>query len=125
MAAEDDDVLLEGEFVGDALVQDLAVGGHVDDLVVVSLGFQLLDHPEDRLHHHDHPGVSAVAVVIDVLARADAVFAEMMDVDFDQAFLDGAADDGVRQRALQKLRNYGQDIDSHGRSYILNYVLQK
>ena len=114
MAAEDDDVLLEGQFVGDALVQDLAVGGHVDDLVVLPFGAQFLDHPEHRFHHHDHAGVTAVAVVVHGQARPQAVLAEVVDMDFHQAFLDGPAGNGMAQRAFEQLRNHGEDIDAHG-----------
>ena len=113
VAAQDDDVLLEGKLVGDALVQDLAVRGHVDDLVVVPLGLQFLDHPEHGLHHHHHAGVAAVAVVVHGQARPEAVFAEVVDMDFHQAFLDGPARDGMAQRALEEFRYDGEDIDAH------------
>ena len=114
MTAQDDDVFFEGKLIGDALVQDLAVGGHVDDLVVVAFGLEFLDHLEDGLHHHHHAGVAAVAVVIHRQARSEAVLAEVMDMDFHQAFLDGPARDGVTQRTLQKFRYDGENVDAHG-----------
>ena len=113
VAAQYDNVLLEGQFVGDALVQDLAVRGHVDDLVVIPFGFQFLDHPEHGFHHHHHAGVAAVAVVVHGQARSEAVFAKVMDMDFHQAFLDGPTRDGMAQRTLEELRNDGEDIDAH------------
>ena len=114
MSAEDDDVLLEGQFVGDALIQDFPVGGHVDDLVVMPFGRQFLDHPEHRLHHHHHAGVSTVAVVVHRQARSQAVLAEIVDMDFHQAFHDGAARNGMAQRTFEQFRNHGEDIDAHG-----------
>ena len=114
MAAQDDDVLFEGQFVGDTLVQDLAIGGHVDDLVVLPFGAQFLDHPEHRFHHHDHAGVAAVAVVVHGEARPQAVLAEVVDMDLHQAFLDGPAGNRMAQRTFQQFRNHGEDIDAHG-----------
>ena len=40
VACEDDEVALEGEFVGDVLVESFAVGRGEDDLIVVALGLQ-------------------------------------------------------------------------------------
>ena len=114
VAAQDDDVLLEGQFVGHPLVQDFAVGGHVNDFVVIPFGTELLDHPEYRLHHHDHAGVAAVTVVVHGEARPQAVLAEVVDMDFHQAFLDGPAGNGMAQRTFEQLRNHGEDIDAHG-----------
>ena len=118
VAAEQDQVLLEGELVGDGLGEVFAVGGEVDDLVVVALGAQLLDHVVDRLDAHDHAGVAAVAVVIHVLAGADAVFAEVVDPDVHEAFLDGAARDGVGEGTLQEFGHDGEYIDSHIARYL-------
>ena len=92
VAAEEDEVLLEGKLVGDGLGEGLTVGGEVDDLVVGALGGELLYHFEDGLHHHDHAGIAAIAVVVDRLAGAETVFADVVDADVDEAFLDGAAD---------------------------------
>ena len=95
MAAEDDDVLFEGKLVGDALGEDLSVRGHVDDFVVMAFRGEFLDIAENRFHHHHHAGVSAVGIVVHGEAGAQAVFAQVVHVDFGQAFLDGAAGDGV------------------------------
>ena len=113
VSAEDDDVLLEGQLVGYALVEDVTVRGHVDDLVVMPFGLQFLYHPENRFDHHHHAGVAAVAVVVDVLPGADAVFAELVYMDLHQAFLYGPSDNGVAQRTLQQFGYDGQDIYSH------------
>ena len=42
MPTKDDDVLLHRELVAQRLVEQLAVGAHVDDLVVVALAFQVV-----------------------------------------------------------------------------------
>ena len=114
MAAQDDDILLEGQLVGYSLVQDLPVRSHIDDFVVVPFRPQFLDHPEHRLHHHDHAGVAAIAIVIHGEARPEAVLAEVVDVDFHQAFFDGPARNGMTERAFEQLRDDGKDIDAHG-----------
>ena len=77
---------------------------------------ELLYHPVDRLDHHHHAGVAAVAVVVDVFPGADAVFAQVVDMDLHQAFFNGPSDYGVAQRAFEQFGYDGQDIDSHIRS---------
>lgn len=95
MAAEEDEILLRGELIGYSLVQTLAVGGHVDDFVIFPLRLQLVDHFLHRLDHHHHPSVAAVAVVIHRGARAEAIFPDVVDVYFDQTFLDRPPHDRV------------------------------
>ena len=117
VTAQDEDVFLEGQFVGDSLVQDFPVRGHVDDLVVVALGLELLHHAEHRLDHHHHARVPAVAIVVHRQTRAEAVLAEVVDMDFHQPLFDGAAGDGMAQRTLQEFRYDGEDIDAHAFSF--------
>ena len=74
---------------------------------------QLLDHPVHGFYHHDHAGIAAITVVVHVFAWADPVFPQVVDVDFHQAFLDGASNDRVAQRALEQFGDDGKDIDSH------------
>ena len=112
MAAEDDDVLLEGKLVGHALVKDLSIRGHVDDFVVMALRGELLDVVEHRFHHHHHAGVSAVRIVVHCEARPQAVFPQIVHVDLYQSLLDGAAGNGVAERAVQQLRHHGEDVYS-------------
>ena len=122
MAAEDNDIALEGEFVGNALVEGLSVRSHKDKLVVIPLGLEFLYHSEDGLDHHHHSGITAVTVVIDVLSRADSVFAGIVDMNLDQSLLFGAFDYRMVQRTLQKLRHYCQYVYSH--KALLLYFLQ-
>ena len=122
VAAQDDDVLLEGELIGYALGEDFSVGGHVDDFVVVALCLELAYAVEHGLHHHDHAGISAIGVVVYGLAAAEAVFAEVVYVYLCQALLDGPAGDGVTERAVQKLWNHGYDVNSEHSG---RFVMQK
>lgn len=111
---EDDEVLLQGELVGDGLGKRLSVGRHVDDFVIFPFFLELLHHLLDGLYHHHHPGVPAVAVVIYRRPRAEAVFPDVVDVYLYKSFLPCTADNRVSQRAFEQLRNYSEDVYTHG-----------
>ena len=113
VAAEDDDVLLAGKLVGDALVQDFAIRGGVDDLVVMALFLKVLNQVVDRFDHHHHAGVSAVAVIVYLAVKTFAVFADTVDMNLHETLVDGAFYNRVAERALEQFRNYGEDVDSH------------
>ena len=113
VTAEDDEVLFEGQFVGYALIEHFAVGGHVNDLVVFPLGLELGYHPENRFHHHHHTGIAAIAVVVHALPRPEAVFADVVHMDFDVSLLLGSLDYGMVERAVKQLRYYCEYIDPH------------
>ena len=95
VAAEDDNVLLEGKLVGYSLGEGFPVRSHVYDLIVMPFGLEVIDAVENRLHHHHHSGVSAVGVVVHGLAAPKAVFAEVMYMDLHQALFHGPSGDGI------------------------------
>ena len=113
VAAENDQIALAGKRVGDALIEDFAVGGGVDHLVVVAFGFQLLDEVVDGFDHHHHAGVAAVAVVVRLPVESLAIIADVVDVNLHQPLVYCAFDNRVAQRALEQFRNYTKDINSH------------
>ena len=110
MAAEDDEVLLEGKLVGYALGKDFPVRGHVNDLVVRALGLQIPDAVEHRFHHHHHAGVSAVGIVVHRLAAPQSVLPQIMDVNLCKALFDGPGRNGKTQRTFQQFRNHADDV---------------
>ena len=124
MAAENHDVFLAGEFVGQLLGERLAVGRSKDDIIVGTFGFEFFHQRVNGLNHHHHAGVAAETVVIDLAVAAFAVLADVVDMDFDEPSVAGPLDDGVAERALEQLRNDCQDIDSH-RDCKNNDYLQK
>ncbi len=125
VTAEYHQVLLAGQLVGHLLGQLLAVGRSEDYLIVSALGLELLHQRIDRLDHHHHPRVAAETVIIDLAVAALAVFADVVDVDFDQAFVLSALDDGIAQRAFEQLGHYGKYINSHRCRKISDYFQKK
>ena len=113
MAAEDDDVLFHGELVAQRLVEHLAVGTHVDDLVVVPLALQVADAVVDRLYHHDHACSSGKRVVVYLMVLVGAVVSQVVKPDFHNALVDGAFDDGFGEGSLKHFREDGDDVDAH------------
>ena len=122
VTAENHQVFLAGELIGEGLRQLFAVGRGEDDLVVRALGLELFHQVENRFDHHDHAGIAAETVVVGLAVAALAVIADVVDVDFDQALVLGPFHDGVVQRAFQKLRNDGQDIYSHTDGKFSDYL---
>ena len=113
VAAEYDDVLLQGELVGDGLVEPLPVRRHIYDLVVVALSLQLFEHTEDRLYGQHHTRVRAEAIVVHILALSKPVFAQIVYINFHQAFLSGPAYNGVREGTVEQLWNNRKYVNSH------------
>ncbi len=113
MSAEDNDVSFQRKFIGYTLRKLLSVRRHVYDFVIVALGFQLIYHPEHRLDHHHHTGVPAIAIIVHRASGANAVFSDIVDIDFHQSFFPRSSDNRVSQRALQKFRHHRKYIYSH------------
>lgn len=121
VAAEKDDVSFQRQFVCDALGQNLAVGGHIDDFVIFPFCPQFLNHPENRLHHHHHPRVRPVVVVVNPLVRAETIFPDVVDAYLHNPFLSRASHNRVAQRAVKELRDDGKYVNSHIFSTFLEY----
>ena len=99
--------------VGHWLIEQLAVGGHVDDLVVVPFCFQFFDHTVHGFDHHHHSGIAAVAVVVYVTAWANSVFPQVVDVYFHKPLFDGASDYGMAEGASQQFGDDAKYVYSH------------
>ena len=110
---EDDDVLAQRQTVGHGLVQYVAVGRGEDDLVVVTLAFELLDASVDGLDLHDHSRLSAEGVVIDLAVLAQRPVAQVVYVELDQALVLRSLQDGAVQRRVECLGHDGEDVYSH------------
>ena len=54
---------------------------------------QRLDGGEERLGAHDHPRSPAVRVVVDRPMAPEAMLAQVVDAELDEAGIDGATDD--------------------------------
>ena len=65
------------------LVEGLAVGGHVDDVVVVSLLLEIFYAVEDGFGFEYHSWCASVGFIVDVFVFALAVGVEVMEVDGD------------------------------------------
>ena len=113
VAAKDDDVLFHGELVAQRLVEHLAVGAHVDDLIVVPLAFQVADAVVDRLDHHHHARAGGKRVVVHLVVLVGAVVTQVVQSDFHNALVDGAFDDGFGEGSLKHFRENRDDVDAH------------
>src|SRR2546427_12860597 len=70
---------------------------------------------EDRLGLEDHARAAAVRIVVGDLVAALRPIADVMDVDRNDAGLDGPLDDGIIEGAAENGRGKGEEID--GESY--------
>ena len=113
VAAQDHQVLLDGQLVGHGLRKGLSVGRSEDDLVVVTLRLEFFHQLEDGFDHHHHAGVAAETVVVDLTPASFAIFADVVDKDFHEPLVTGPFHDRIAKRTLEQLRNDGQNIDSH------------
>ena len=120
VAAEDDDVVQQAEGVGHWLREELAVGSGEDDFVVVTLGFQRGDAGVDGLYLHDHSGLAAEGVVVDLAVLVGGVVAQVVDVNLGQALLPGAPEDGAAQGALEHFGHDGEYVYTHGAKLLIN-----
>ena len=110
---EDDDILLEGEAIGSRLIEQVAVGGGEDHLVVGALRPQRLDGALHRLYLHHHAGGTAEGVVIHAAPLIGGVVAQIMDNDLSETLLLSSLKHRHADEGLDHLRQYGQYIDSH------------
>ena len=72
---------------------------------------------ERRCHRfgaEDHPGSTAVRVVVDAAVLAEAPVAQVVDPDLGEALRVDPAGDALRQRRLDHAREQGEDVDFEG-----------
>ena len=85
MSANQEQIFERRHAVGHRLVQGLPVRGGVDHGIVVALGQKALDALKKGLGLDHHPGASAKGVVVDLFVLAAAKFAEVVQMNLDQA----------------------------------------
>src|SRR2546430_16368596 len=68
---------------------------------------------EDGGGREDRAGAAAVRIVVGDLVAALRPIADVMDVDRNDAGLDGPLDDGLIEGAAEHAREEGEDIDAH------------
>ena len=90
MPTQQNQVVLQGQLVGDPLVEALAVRGHVDNLVVGSFCLQGFYARYDGLNTHDHPRTAAVGVVVYLGVFPKSKGPEVVHMDGCHAFVHGA-----------------------------------
>ena len=92
VSAENYQVLLERELVGEGLCEEFAVGGGVDDIVVMAFGLQFLDAVGEWLDGHHHAGIASIGVVVDAAIASKRVVVKVVEMHLDEAFLLSTAD---------------------------------
>ena len=122
MARKNDEVALQGEFVGHVLVETLAVGRGENHLVVVALSLQGADATVDRLALHDHSGRAAVRIVVHAAPLVERVVAQVVQAYFGQSLLLGTGQNRLVDEALEHLRQYGDNIYSHKYCFIFSML---
>ena len=103
--AENHDVFLEREFIRHPLVEGGGIGGGVDDFVVVTPGGKLVDAVEHGLYHHHQSRFPAEGIVVHFPEFVFRPVADVVDVDFHDAFVLSPLEDGVVQGACQQFRH--------------------
>ena len=84
VAAEDDKVAGAGcVILGDALLELPALGGHEDDLRIISA--QVADGGKDRFRFHHHALATTVGDVVGAAVFVGGEFADVVDTDLDVA----------------------------------------
>ena len=76
-----------------------------------------LHRREPRAALHQHPGAATVRAVVDFAPAPLAEFAQVDDVHFARALLDGARNDGFREEPLEHLRLHAYDVYLQHRPY--------
>ena len=108
VSADDDDILLEAEFVSHGLVELFAIRGCEYYLVIVAFGLEGCDASVERLALYEHASSSTEGVVVHTPVFVGSVVSEVVDMYFCQSFLLGSSEDGLFGEGLYE---FGQDSD--------------
>jgi hypothetical protein len=111
VAGDEDEVVGGGEILGGGLVEAFASRAGDDEAATGGEGF---DGCEERFGFEDHAGTAAGGGVIDLAVFADAVVAEVVDVEVEGALLLGAAHHAEAQGDADEIGEEGDDVDAHG-----------
>ena len=113
MSAENDDVLLQRQVVGNMLVELFAVGRREYHLVVVALRFQCRDAAVDRLYLHHHSREAPVRVVIHASPFVKCIVSEVVQMNLCQPLLLSPGKNRLVNESLYHLGQYGNNVYSH------------
>ncbi len=73
-----------------------------------------VDGLEQGLRLEEHPGTTAVAVVINRMVAVLGVVSEVVNAQVQLAIVHGAADHAVAEGAVEHVGEQGEDVDLHG-----------
>ena len=113
MSAEQDEIALHGEVVGNVLVKPFSVGRGENDLVIVALRFQGANTSVYGLYLHDHSSEASVRIVIHTPPLVCRIVAEVVQVDFSQSLLLRSGQNRLIDESLEHFWQYGDNIYSH------------
>ena len=113
VTAENDEVAFHRKGIGHRLVELFSVGRGENHFVVVTFGFECRDTVINGLALHHHTCESAIRVVVYPTMLVVGVVAQVVHMNFYQAFFLGASQDGGVQEAVEHFGNDGDDVDAH------------
>lgn len=111
VAGDEDEVVGGGEVLGGGLAEALSGWAGDDDAATGGEGF---DGGEEGFGFEDHAGAATGGGVIDLAVFAEAVVAEVVDVEVERALLLGAAHHAEAQGDADEIGEEGDDVDAHG-----------
>ena len=113
VAAEYDDVFLQGEVVSQVLVELLSVGRGEDNLVVVAFGLQRRDASVDGFYLHHHPGKTAIGIVVHAAPFVECVVAQVVEMNLSEPLFLCPCQDAFPHKSFNHLWQHGNDVYSH------------
>ena len=113
VAAEYDDVFLQGEVVSHVLVELLSVWRGEDNLVVVAFGLQRRDTSVDGFYLHHHPGKTAIGIVVHSAPFVERVVAQVMQMNLSEPLFLCPCQDAFLHKSFNHLWQHGNDVYSH------------
>ena len=113
VSAQDDDVLLQREFVGHGLVKLLAVGGSEDNLVVVALAHQFGDAQVHGFALDNHTSRTAKRIVVHTTPAVGGVVTQIVDMYFHKSFFLPTTHDALLCEGKHQFGAHGDNVYSH------------
>ena len=121
-AHEHEMVVVRGKTARAALVERLALRGHVNDAAALfaRLGAHVVKARLERLRHHHAAPAAAVGVIVHLLLFVFGIVADLDGVDVQNALLLGAAENADLERRLHRVGEERQNVDAHGVTSLLS-----
>ena len=114
MAANEQDAVLVGEFLGHRLAKRLARGGEEDGICGVIGASQLIESLKERLALHEHALAAAVGRVVNRAMPVMGPVAQVVGRKLKIARLAGPAHDGQGHDGLEHLGKDAEGLDTNG-----------